>query len=258
MNLDQTTHFTLQGKGGIGKTLSASMFIQYIRSAGAKIDGLDCDPQSPKLSKIKALNVPLISLTDNDQISQRTFDPVFTQVMKSDVATLLDIGSGTFKPLLKYMKDNDCYDLLKAVKKQLYYHVVIISGPEKQETIDGAEELFEKIAGTSAKVVIWQNEKKGIPLINGKQIEESVLYEQHRDQIAGIVKIIDYNNSAFEEDFLDMMGSNLTCREILDGKSEKFDFMRMNRINRIFNGVFTELGAVFPLSSPAPAAKAAK
>lgn len=245
MNLNNSAHIFLQQKGGIGKTLTASMFMQYMKSQGISVEGVDADPQAPKLSLIRALNVPLLPLVEHGEIQQKSFDPAFSHIVQSNVATLVDTGSGAFLPLLKYMKDNGLYDLLTQVKKQLYYHVIIASGPEKSETVEGAKRLLEKTTGTGVKVLIWQNEKDGIPLFDGKAIEETDWYQANKNQIAGIVRILDYNNSAFKADFLSMMTEELTYEEIMNGKSANFDFMRKNRINRIFTDVYAELDNIF-------------
>lgn len=245
MNLNQTAHVVAAKKGGIGKTLSASMFAQYLRAAGISVEAVDADPQAPKLSLIKALNAPLLPLIEHGEIKQSAFDPTFSHIIQSKTATLIDTGSGAFLPILKYMRDNQLFNLLQQVKKQLYFHVIVISGPEKMNTAQGAAELLEKTKGTGTKVVIWQNERNGIPVFDGKSMEETDWYQSNFDQIAGIVKIRDYNNSAFAADFLTMMEENLTYQEIMDGKSESFDFMRQNRINRIFTDVYAELDKIF-------------
>jgi hypothetical protein len=245
MNLNQTAHIVAAKKGGIGKTLSASFLAQYLQSAGIPVEAVDADPQAPKLSLISALNAPLLPLIDHGEIKQSAFDPTFSHIIQSKTATLVDTGSGAFLPIFKYMRDNQLFDLLQQVKKQLYVHVIVISGPEKMNTVDGAIELLKKTEGTGAKVVIWQNEKEGIPIFDGKRMDETAWYQDNHDQIAGIVKIRDYNNSAFTKDFLTMMEENLTYNEIMDGKSKSFDFMRQNRINRIFTDVYSELDNIF-------------
>lgn len=250
MNFDNTTNIFLQDKGGIGKTLTASIFMQYLREKGVAISGVDIDQQAPKLSTIKDLKVPLVPLLSFGEIKQSAFDPLFSAVLQSKMATLIDAGSGAFLPLLKYMADNGCYDLLQEANKQLYYHIVVISGPEKKKTAEGAITLLEKVRGTATKVVIWQNEKEGIPLFDGKKIEETDWYEANSDRIVGVVKIIDTNNSAYKESFLNMMEEGLTARQIMAGASKTFDFMAQNRINRTFLSVYAELDAVF---NPAPA-----
>lgn len=245
MNLNQTTHLVAAKKGGIGKTLSAAFLAQYLRAAGISVEAVDADPQAPKLSLIKALNAPLLPLIEHGEIQQSAFDPTFDHIIKSKTATLVDTGSGAFLPIFKYMHDNQLFDLIKMVKKQLYVHVIVISGPEKTNTAEGAIELLGKTKGTGSKVVIWQNEKEGIPFFDGKSMEETDWYQSNLDQIAGIVKIRDYNNTAFTKDFLAMMTENLTYQEIMDGKSKTFDFMRQNRINRIFTDVYSELDKIF-------------
>lgn len=245
MNLNNSTHIFLQKKGGIGKTLTASMFMQYMKSLGIAIDGVDADPQAPKLSLIKALNVPVLPLILHGEIQQNAFDPAFSHIVQSSGATLVDAGSGAFLPLLKYMKDNGIYELMTQVKKQLYYHVIIVSGPEKQETAEGVKQLLESTNQTGVKIVIWQNEKEGIPSFNGKSVEETDWYQKNTDQIAGIIRILDYNNSAFKAAFLSMMAEELTYEEIMNGKSASFDFMGKNRINKIFTDVYADLDKVF-------------
>ena len=245
MNFKKSTHVIAAKKGGIGKTLTASTLTQYLRSIGINVDAVDGDPQSPKLSLIKELNAPLLPLIEHGEIKQSAFDPAFSHIIHTDNATLIDTGSGAFLPLLKYMRDNNLYELLKQVNKQLYFHVIVVSGPEKNNTAEGAAELLEKTKGTGTKVVIWQNERNGIPTFYGKGIDETDWYQNNLDQIAGIVKIRDYNNSAFEADFLAMMEENLIYQEIMNGKSNTFDFMRQNRINRIFTDVYAELDAIF-------------
>ena len=121
----------------------------------------------------------------------------------------------------------------------------MISGPEKQKTAEGAKTLLEKVRGTATKVIIWQNEKEGIPLFDGKAIEETDWYKAHSDRIVGVVKIIDNNNSAYKESLLAMMEEGLTYRQIMAGESKTFDFMGQNRINRIFTSAYAELDAVF-------------
>ena len=106
MNWNNSVHATVQDKGGIGKTLSASMLMQYALDRGFNIEGVDADPQAPKLSRITALNVPLLPLILHGEIQQSAFDPAFTHIIKSTTATLIDAGSGAFLPLLKYMSDN--------------------------------------------------------------------------------------------------------------------------------------------------------
>jgi Mrp family chromosome partitioning ATPase len=46
-----TIHLTLQGKGGVGKSLVASILAQYFRHRGAEIHCLDTDPVNQTFSR---------------------------------------------------------------------------------------------------------------------------------------------------------------------------------------------------------------
>ena len=46
-----TIHLTLQGKGGVGKSLVASILAQYFRHRGTEIHCLDTDPVNQTFSR---------------------------------------------------------------------------------------------------------------------------------------------------------------------------------------------------------------
>ena len=51
-------HLTLQGKGGVGKSLVASILAQYFRHRGAEIHCLDTDPVNQTFSQYTGVWVP--------------------------------------------------------------------------------------------------------------------------------------------------------------------------------------------------------
>jgi adenylylsulfate kinase-like enzyme len=50
-----TIHLTLQGKGGVGKSLVSSILAQYFRHRGADIYCLDTDPVNQTFSQYRLL-----------------------------------------------------------------------------------------------------------------------------------------------------------------------------------------------------------
>jgi Mrp family chromosome partitioning ATPase len=50
-----TIHLTLQGKGGVGKSLVSSILAQYFRHRGAEIHGIDTDPVNQTFSQYAEL-----------------------------------------------------------------------------------------------------------------------------------------------------------------------------------------------------------
>lgn len=250
MNFDNTINIFAQNKGGIGKSLTASMFIQYLQANEIPVATADLDEQSPKLSTIPGLNAALIPLLEGGEIKQTKFDPLFTKMLQNQIPFVLDLGSSTIAPFRKYMVDNGCYEMAEQFNKKIVYHMVVISGPELSSTLEGVDNIIKDIQGTDAKIVIWQNEKVGIPTVNGQPVEESDWLKHRKSYINGVVKIIDRNNQGFTDTFLKVMGNNqntpgMTFSEIQKDTSGTFELMEKSRVQKIFSSVFSELDAVY-------------
>ena len=58
-----SVHFTLQGKGGVGKSLVSSLLAQYFQSIeGCTVKCVDTDPVNQTLANYKALNAQHVQL----------------------------------------------------------------------------------------------------------------------------------------------------------------------------------------------------
>src|SRR5258708_39709664 len=57
-----TVHFSLQGKGGVGKSLVASWLAQYFPSKDFCVTGIDTDPVNATLPLFKDLNAEHLNL----------------------------------------------------------------------------------------------------------------------------------------------------------------------------------------------------
>jgi CO dehydrogenase nickel-insertion accessory protein CooC1 len=70
-----TIHLTLQGKGGVGKSLIASVLAQYLRQTGLDVRCIDTDPVNRTFAQYAALNADRLCLRDeHNRIDQRSFD----------------------------------------------------------------------------------------------------------------------------------------------------------------------------------------
>ena len=61
-------HFVLQGKGGVGKTLIASLLAQFYLKKGGPLVCLDTDPVNGSFSAIREIDASHIKLLDGDRI----------------------------------------------------------------------------------------------------------------------------------------------------------------------------------------------
>src|SRR6266536_1166403 len=64
-------HLSLQGKGGVGKSLIASILAQYFRDRGREIRCIDTDPVNSTMFQYKALDVSRLELLRDGSIDQR-------------------------------------------------------------------------------------------------------------------------------------------------------------------------------------------
>ena len=78
-------HIVLQGKGGVGKSLAASMLAQYLTKRGESPLCIDTDPINATLAGFQSLNVSKVELLENGDINPRKFDAMMEM-------TKIDIG----------------------------------------------------------------------------------------------------------------------------------------------------------------------
>ncbi|WP_033480350.1 ArsA-related P-loop ATPase, partial [Xanthomonas phaseoli] len=67
-------HITLQGKGGVGKSLVASLIAQYLRQSDKDPVCVDTDPVNATFSAYEAFNARRLELMDGTKINERHFD----------------------------------------------------------------------------------------------------------------------------------------------------------------------------------------
>jgi CO dehydrogenase nickel-insertion accessory protein CooC1 len=83
-------HLTLQGKGGVGKSLVASVLAQYLRDKGKEVRCIDTDPVNRTFAQYGALAADRLNLRDeHNRIEQRAFDSLIERFLTEDAATFV-------------------------------------------------------------------------------------------------------------------------------------------------------------------------
>src|SRR5262249_2939645 len=118
-------HLSLQGKGGVGKSLVASILAQYLTTRGRTVKCIDTDPLNQTLLQYEALHVEHLKLLRDGTVDQRGFDHLIDRVLTEDGVFVVDNGSSTFIPLWHYILQNDVLRLLHDAGRNLYVHTVI-------------------------------------------------------------------------------------------------------------------------------------
>ena len=80
-NTESTIHLTLQGKGGVGKSLVAAVLAQYLMAAGRNVRCIDTDPVNRTFAQYTALSADRLQLRDeHNRIDQRSFDSLMETI----------------------------------------------------------------------------------------------------------------------------------------------------------------------------------
>src|SRR5687768_8709269 len=96
-------HFTLQGKGGVGKSMIAAMIAQYKADKGKMPLCIDTDPVNATFEGYKALNVQRLRIMDGDEINSRSFDTLIEMIATAESDVIIDNGASSFVPLSHYL-----------------------------------------------------------------------------------------------------------------------------------------------------------
>lgn len=245
-SFNNTTHWILQGKGGVGKSFSASVLAQYLIERGYTPACGDTDPVNSTFHQISALNVQLIKIAENGIVMQRLFDPLFESILLSEKVSVVDNGASTFLPFVQFIKSNAVLDTMEQFGKQVFIHCVVTGGQSKDDTAAGLLSLIDLVnaSKSSAKIVVWVNEFWGPPTFNEQPLTEVEWFTQASDIIAGVVTIVQRTGDDFITDVRVMTERHLTYKEVK--ASTDFGIMTKSRIYNVFNDVYRQLDQVFP------------
>ena len=162
-----TSHWIVQGKGGVGKSLVASLLAQFILDGLAKTDRppellrcYDTDPVNHSFAAIAALKAELIKITGDDGllVDEMQFDSLMEKLfdMPDGGIAVIDNGASAFLSLCNYLKTGKVLDLLQSrYKHRAYLHTVVIGGTAFQDTLRGLDSLCRNFPGIP--VIVWKN-----------------------------------------------------------------------------------------------------
>jgi len=232
-------HLTLQGKGGVGKSLIASVLAQYFREHGLDVRCVDTDPVNRTLSQYSALGADRLNLRDeHNRIDQRSFDTLMERFLTEDGATfVVDNGASTFLPLWHYLLENSALEYLRQQERRVYVHTVITGGQALIDTLNGFNELAQTTQ--ERNIVVWVNEYFGRVEADGKKFSEMAAYRDNADKVCGAVIFTKRNQDTFGRDVEDMISAKLTFQEAIN--TARMTIMAKQRLKVVQRDLFEQL-----------------
>ena len=229
----------LQGKGGIGKTFVSSILAQWMQNKNpASLRCYDTDQENTTFSRYKALNVKHVPvMNDSRTIEPKGFDVLMMDILETDGNCVIDNGANTFSPLMAYLVENACFEMLKDANRSVYIHSIVGGGDTLHDTASG---FISTALSTPVPLVLWENEHFGLlQTPSGKAFIDSQSFNDHIDKVKGRVKLIQRNSDTFGADIKKMNTTRMTLDEVM--QSDKFNIMEKQRIKVVYRDIFAQL-----------------
>ena len=240
--MQNSVHFILQGKGGIGKTLVSTILAQWIATKDTlPLRCYDTDQENATFSRYKAMEVKHVPvMTDTRNIDPKRFDALMIDILEQEGNCVIDNGANTFSPLMGYLLENDCFDLLQQDGRKVYIHTIVGGGDTLHDTAMG---FMATAKATDVPLVLWENQHFGLlQSAAGKHFTESQSYADHSARVVGKVVLSQRNADTFGADIKKMNIARLTADEVR--ASDKFNVMEKQRIKVVFRDLFEQLDKV--------------
>jgi hypothetical protein len=240
--MQNTIHFVLQAKGGIGKSFVSTLLAQHLLNETGSVRCFDTDQENTTFAHYRALSVQHIAVANSSRvIDPRRFDSLMETLLTETGNFVVDTGANTFSNLLAYMVENDVFALLVDAGKKTYVHTIVGGGDTLADTANGFYAIAQKVP--EVPIILWCNEHFGeLRTADGKAFEETDAYRLSADRVSGTVTLFMRNASTFGEDIRKLNTKRHTIAEAL-GSSE-YTLMEKQRIKTFSRDVFRQLHAV--------------
>jgi hypothetical protein len=210
-----TVHLVLQGKGGVGKSLVASLLYQFLDKQGLNVSGIDTDPVNSTFAGYVNLDVTALNILKGDDIDQRRFDKLMEiAIASTSDHIVIDNGAATFVPLISYLKQNHALNLLLEYEHSIFLHTVLTGGQAAKDTAHGlktlASNFIDTDLGHKIALVVWLNPYFGDLAAGETKLKDFKVYREYENKFHAVIEIPDRKHSTFGQDLEDMFSRRET------------------------------------------------
>jgi hypothetical protein len=201
------THWILQGKGGVGKSMIAATLVQYLAHKGKNVACIDMDPMNHTLAGYKEFEAVVFNIMDGDAVDPRKFDGMMELLFNAapDQHIVIDNGASNFIALLGYIKENDGFTLLQEQGHKVLLHTLVTGGQAMQDTLTGVKSLCKNFP--EMPVTVWLNLYYGEikDEDTGKPFEQFQTYQEVGFQFQAVVRLPNFNKNTYGRDIEAML-----------------------------------------------------
>lgn len=239
--MQNTVHFVLQAKGGIGKSFVSALLAQHFQNQGADLRCFDTDQENTTFANYKGLPVEHVPVMNESRIiDAKKFDHMMETILTSDGTFVVDTGANTFSPLLAYMVESDVMEILVEGGKKVFIHSIVGGGDTLHDTASGFNSIAQSV---QAPIILWLNEHFGaLKTEDGKNFTETKVFKLNQDKLGGVVLLQKSNHDTSGGDIKKMNTKRMTVKEVL--LSTEFSTFEKHRIQKATHHVFDQLQSI--------------
>lgn len=247
-------NIVLQGKGGVGKTFTSLMLAQYLQDKNIEKLLIDTDPINNSFSSYESLGVQPLTILSENTVKPKAFDELMEILIENEKTAVIDNGASSFLPLLSYLIENECFEVLKDSGHIINIHSIIAGGQALADTMSNLLQLIDKLP-PYINFIVWLNEKDGDIASQeapDKGFEESKVYIQNKDRIKSIIRL----PKPSQDQLLDIrkaLSQRITFSEAIF--SADFRVMEKQRIKLYQRHVYQQLDNAIIFEEAATSAK---
>src|SRR5215210_752912 len=176
--MQNTVHFVLQAKGGIGKSFVSTLLAQHLLNECGEVRCFDTDQENTTFTHYEALNVQHIAVANDSRlVDPKKVDVLMEMLLTEQGNFVVDTGANTFSNLLAYMVENDVFTLLVDAGKKTYVHTIVGGGDTLADTANGFYAIAQKVP--EVPIILWCNEHFGeLRTAEGKAFVDTQAYKE--------------------------------------------------------------------------------
>ena len=224
-----TVHFIQQGKGGVGKSMIASILYQTLGLLGKKVAAFDTDPVNATLAGFQEFEVTCLDILKQGDIDPRQFDTLIDKIMEQgpDTHVIVDNGASSFLALNSYIKENGIIGILEESEHSVFFHSVITGGQAIADTVLGLRSLA--LGFPETPIVVWLNPYFGEIVMDGMLFEEFKVYQDFSTQFHAVITIPQGNKATIGKDLETMFAKRLSFKNAIESSQSIVVRSRLQR-----------------------------
>lgn len=239
-------NLTLQGKGGVGKSVVATFLAQHRQEREYELICLDTDPINATFSQFDGLQVKRLNIMDGLTIKARAFDDIVEETLRAPehAELVVDCGATSFVALSGYLIENNIGEYLAEHGHELVIHVVLVGGQAALDSLNGLNAIASQIPEPT-RLVVWFNEFFGDTVIESDgehvQLMDTAAFQNAENRIDGTITL--WRGSDLEREDVQalLQGGQTFAEGLLD---ETHSVMSRSRMKKLRDRLWEQLDVV--------------